>query len=119
MCRFFFGFIEMPSRSSNFRGKLNAFLLLARIYFSPVTVQTWHSLLAVIRKRFPSVRHISADDLASWLADPNRPAPLLIDARAENEFAISHLQNAIHSHSAKSVHAIAKSTSQPIVVYCS
>ncbi len=46
-----------------------------------------------IRAAHPDIRHISSDSLAAWLASPV-PAPLLLDVRAEAEFAVSHLPHA-------------------------
>ena len=53
----------------------------------------WAALKETIRTAFPEVRHLSTDSLAAWLASPSA-APLLLDVRAEAEFAVSHLQNA-------------------------
>lgn len=37
---------------------------------------------------------ITAPELAAWLADPQRPAPLLLDVREAAEFAICHIPGA-------------------------
>ncbi len=44
--------------------------------------------------RFPEVDWIVTRDLARWLEDPARPQPVLIDARTEAEFGVSHLKGA-------------------------
>ena len=54
---------------------------------------SWSVLNKTIRATYPDVRHVSTDSLAAWQAG-SAPAPLLLDVRAEDEFAVSHLQNA-------------------------
>lgn len=45
--------------------------------------------------RFPQVRWITTDQLAGWQADTGQPQPLLLDARTEAEYALSHLKGAL------------------------
>lgn len=40
------------------------------------------------------MRQISASELAQWLADPARPAPLLLDVRQPWEFDTCHIEGA-------------------------
>jgi rhodanese-related sulfurtransferase len=107
------------SRPGGFWGKFSALMTLAMIYVSPVNAQTWDSILQAIRKKFPTVKQLSTDELARWLSDTNRPAPLLIDARSKEEFAVSQLRNAQHLESVKQVSQMAGSNSRPLIVYCS
>jgi rhodanese-related sulfurtransferase len=44
--------------------------------------------------KFPEVRWIVTSDLARWLNDPTRAKPVVLDARSEPEFEISHLRAA-------------------------
>jgi len=44
--------------------------------------------------KFPDVRWIVTKDLARWLNDPERPQPVVLDARTEAEFDVSHLESA-------------------------
>lgn len=44
--------------------------------------------------RFPEVRWLTTDQLAGWQADMGQPQPLLLDARTESEYAVSHLKGA-------------------------
>lgn len=44
--------------------------------------------------RFPEVRWLTTDQLAGWQADTGQPQPLLLDARTEAEYAVSHLKGA-------------------------
>ena len=80
---------------------------------------TWSMLKDDIRASYPSVRHISSDSLATWLASP-APAPLLLDVRAEAEFAVSHLPDARRidpdTHDLAFFYDLPRDT--PIVAYC-
>jgi rhodanese-related sulfurtransferase len=75
----------------------------------------------VVRDRFPDVTHLPPRELAAWLADGTRPAPLLLDARSADEFAVSHLPGAervepLADAAALRTHA---ASGLPVVVYCS
>ena len=71
--------------------------------------------------RFPEVKWIVTRDLARWMDDPGRPKPVVIDARSEAEFAVSHLKGARRMDPYRPVldpiSAFPKDT--PIVVYSS
>lgn len=100
--------------------KVAALFGLVAIYLSPVGAQTWENLLQSIRKRFPTVRHVTTQELAAWLADTNRtPHPLLIDARDTKEFEVSHLAGARHLASVDAIRRVVSSPASPVVVYCS
>ena len=75
----------------------------------------------VVRDRFPDVTHLPPRNLAAWLADGSRPAPLLLDARSEEEFAVSHLAGAQRIDPAADASALrlVAANDRPIVVYCS
>ena len=45
-------------------------------------------------RKFPDVRWIESAELARWREDPARPAPVVLDARTEAEFDVSHLKDA-------------------------
>ncbi len=105
----------LRSRLSSFA----ALFSLAGIYFSPVHAQTLDAVRQTIRKRFPEVPQLSTADLAAWLADTNRSAPLIVDVREHREFDVSHLPAARHLQTVDAVrHALASNTA-PVVVYCS
>ena len=74
-----------------------------------------------VRRRFPDVVHLPPRVLAAWLADGTRPAPLLLDSRSEEEFAVSHLAGAQRldpTADSSALKAVAASA-RPIVAYCS
>jgi rhodanese-related sulfurtransferase len=71
--------------------------------------------------RFPEVKWIVTRDLARWMDDSARSKPVVIDARSEPEFAVSHLKGARRMDPYKpgldTIAAFPKDT--PIVVYSS
>ncbi len=81
----------------------------------------WPDAYKMVRDKFPDVRQLKPSELADWLKDTSQPQPILLDARAEKEFAVSHLPNA--KHAADEVQAVAVLQTQPkdapVVVYCS
>lgn len=71
-------------------------------------------------RKFPIVEWITTKELAQWLEDPLKPQPVILDARTDTEYAVSHLKNAQRIdpyHCNLVVSAELKDT--PIVVYCS
>lgn len=78
----------------------------------------WPSVLADVRARHPGVAQVSLEEL---LADEADPGPLLLDARTEREFAISHLRGARHAPDEAAALALLASEpkARPIIVYCS
>ncbi|MBV8666496.1 MAG: sulfurtransferase [Burkholderiaceae bacterium] len=41
------------------------------------------------------MQHVTAPELAQWLADPERPNPILLDVRERSEFQTCHIDNAL------------------------
>jgi len=46
-------------------------------------------------RKFPNGRWVEATELVRWRADPGRAQPVVLDARTEEEYAVSHLQDAV------------------------
>jgi rhodanese-related sulfurtransferase len=71
--------------------------------------------------KFPRVNWIVTRDLARWREDPARPQPVLLDARTESEYEVSHLPGAMridpYRPSLVGLTRFPKDT--PIVVYSS
>jgi len=71
--------------------------------------------------KFPDVKWIVTRDLARWRQDRARPQPVLLDARTEAEYGVSHLQGASridpYKPSLSGLTRFPKDT--PIVVYSS
>ena len=74
-----------------------------------------------IARRFPEVRWIRTGELAGWQEDSLRMQPVLLDARTQAEFEVSHLKGAVqidpYKPSLRSLAGVPKDT--PIVVYSS
>ena len=83
--------------------------------------QGMDSMKALVRNRFPTVRQLSVGELVTWLAQTDRPKPLLVDVRTEAEFRTSHLPGARRlDPDAKKLPATWKvSPESPVVFYCS
>ena len=79
----------------------------------------WSEL--VINLKFRDVKHLSTEDLAIWLERKDIELPLLLDARKEEEYQVSHLQNArlVPSIIDDLVTWNGIDACTPIVVYCS
>jgi rhodanese-related sulfurtransferase len=101
-------------------GLLLTGLIIAALALLGVRSIDWFLLKRSLKYRFPRVEWISTQELADWLADKGRPAPLLLDVRTPAEWEVSHLPGArrvdpgvpIESETA----AISKET--PIITYC-
>ena len=45
--------------------------------------------------KFPSGKWVSGTELVRWRADPGRAQPVVLDARTEDEYGVSHLEGAV------------------------
>jgi rhodanese-related sulfurtransferase len=52
-------------------------------------------LRQAVKAKFSSVRSVSPAELVAWRADPNRPPALLVDARPDAQFTMSHIDGAV------------------------
>lgn len=79
----------------------------------------WAALKLEIRDRFPTVSQMTSEELRTALDDS--PPPILLDARAEEEFEVSHLRGAISAPTLPAaMTAVGDApTDQQIIVYCS
>lgn len=80
----------------------------------------WPAVLKMVRSNFPDVSQIPADTLSAWLAEEDNK-PILLDVRAAEEYAVSHLKDARLTPSEKEAAALLADTpiDRRIVVYCS
>jgi len=74
-------------------------LLLAAVLagvLMPGSPLVFFGLKRAIAFKFPGVRQVSPGELVAWMADPgDRRPPLLIDARSEAEYRVSHIEGAV------------------------
>jgi rhodanese-related sulfurtransferase len=102
------------------RSLLAAGLLLGVFAALGLRSVDWFLLKKSLRTKFSNVQWISTSELAVWLADKGRPAPVLLDVRTPAEWNVSHLPGARRvdpSASAESATAGLKKET-PIVTYC-
>jgi len=80
----------------------------------------WFLVKTSLRNQFGDVRWITTEQLADWLANKNRPPPLLLDVRTKAEWEVSHLPHARlvepQSDPSRALAGLPKET--PIVTYC-
>ncbi len=84
------------------------------------TERDWPTTKQLVRDAFPSVKQLTTQELADWLAS-DRPPPILLDARADDEFAVSRLPRAVSAPDVDAADAVIQELgpSRPVVVYCS
>jgi rhodanese-related sulfurtransferase len=80
----------------------------------------WFLLKKSLRAKFTKIEWISTGELADWLANKRRPAPVLLDVRTPEEWSVSHLPGARRVDPNASVETAAAGLSKetPIVTYC-
>jgi rhodanese-related sulfurtransferase len=80
----------------------------------------WFLLKKSLRHKFTKIEWISTSELANWLADKHRPAPVLLDVRTPEEWNVSRLPGARRVDPSASVETAAAGLSKdtPIVTYC-
>lgn len=76
---------------------------------------------ATVRGQFPEVPQLATADLAAWLKDKTKAAPLILDIREPAEYAVSHLPGAIRVSPDAAAADIAPQLKpgRAVVVYCS
>lgn len=114
----------IPSRGAripNARlGLLMTGLIVAAVALLGMRSIDWFLLKKSLQQRFPKVEWITTQELANWLADKQRPAPLLLDVRTVEEWNVSHLAGARRVDPGAPVEKVAAGISKetPIVTYC-
>jgi rhodanese-related sulfurtransferase len=114
----------IPSRGTripNARlGLLMTGMIIAAVALLGIRSIDWFLLKKSLQHRFPKVEWISTQELADWLGSKDRPPPLLLDVRTQEEWDVSHLPGARRVDPSASVETatagVAKDT--PIVTYC-
>jgi len=49
----------------------------------------------ITNHKFPNGKWVEGTELVRWRADPGRAPPVVLDARTEDEYAVSHLEGAV------------------------
>jgi len=94
---------------------LPPFLWLA---YSHVTPEDLPRVEAEVREEFPRVERVSVEELEGMLETGE--TPLLLDVRAPEEFAVSHLPGAVRAETvAEARAAMEGEPGRPVIVYCS
>ncbi len=80
----------------------------------------WFLLKKSLRQRFPKVEWISTAELAGWMSDHSRNAPLLLDVRTTQEWEVSHLAGArrVEPNGSLETAIAGVAKDAPIVTYC-
>ncbi len=88
--------------------------------FLQVRSLTFNFLKLLIRLQFPNVEEITSKELAQLLLDSAKPRPLVLDARSQTEYAVSHIETAVHINALSSdlTELSTVSKGRSIVVYC-
>jgi rhodanese-related sulfurtransferase len=53
-------------------------------------------LREAVALKFRDVRRVTPGELVAWMRDPNRPPPLLVDARPADQYGLSHVDGALN-----------------------
>src|SRR3954464_2682293 len=89
--------LSLSRRSRYLNARLGFFIIgLILLAFALVGLRgiDWFLLKKSLRHKFTNVEWITTNDLADWLANNRRPAPVLLDVRTEEEWNVSHLPGA-------------------------
>jgi len=97
------------------------FLLLGALAAARRPHADWPEIKAWVREEFPRVQQVTVDELLDWLADDERPAPLLLDVRARAEYEVSHVPGALWAPDAAAARELLRGhdPGAPVVAYCS
>ncbi|MGK7888467.1 MAG: rhodanese-like domain-containing protein [Leptolyngbyaceae cyanobacterium] len=81
---------------------------------------SWRQLKQQIRDEFPTVDHLSISEFERHIQDTRLSQVLIVDVRKPEEFAVSHLQNAVNLNSATTILELAQEQqAEQIILYCS
>ena len=116
--------IVNPTRGSRFPnarlGLLITGLIVLAFALLGLRSVDWFLLKKSLRHKFTKVEWISTSELADWLANKRRPAPVLLDVRTPEEWRVSHLPGARRVDPSASAEEAARGLPKetPIVTYC-
>jgi len=81
----------------------------------------WDRIIRELHSTFPTVKHISTEELQRWMTANDTARPVLIDRREREEYDVSHLYGAFHANDKEEAVKIIEreGKDRPIVIYCS
>jgi rhodanese-related sulfurtransferase len=101
---------------------LRRLLLLVAALWIPAAASAGDpaSLRRMISLRFPGLEWVDTEELARWLQSEDESPLILLDARSEEEFAVSHIAGALRVEPGAKGEALpALAGDARVVVYCS
>ena len=101
---------------------MKVWLLISAVsFFLQLFGVSWDAIDARIEREFPDVRLLEVSELATRLQGQSTltGAPVLIDVRDDDEFAVSRLAGAQNIRNAEAIAAQYPDKDTEIVVYCS
>lgn len=111
-----------PGRGGDFRWRIGlAAVAIFTFAMAGCRPLDWFLVKRTLRGKFHDVDWITTQQLAEWLADKNRPAPVLLDVRTPAEWNVSHLPHArrVDPKATAQEAADGLPKDSPIVAYCS
>jgi len=86
-----------------------------------VYIITLNLIKFLIRIKFPKISQITTTEFAEWLSDSTKPQPLILDARSQAEYTVSHIKTAVNIDpiTPDFTKLLLGDKNTPIVVYCS
>jgi rhodanese-related sulfurtransferase len=93
--------------------------MMLKIFTHPLRSAAWRLVKAWVNRSFPNAPTITTQELADLLKNGDDFSPIVIDARKNEEFEVSHLPNAYHARDIATVQNLGIALDQPMVVYCS
>ncbi len=103
--------------------RFSSILFILSLLLSPARAQDAADALELwntqMKKRFPDVKTVKTSELAEWTSD--NPVPVLLDVRALEEYAVSHLPGALRASEDADgqLKALGIQKQDRVVVYCS
>ena len=109
--------IPMQSLTKRLTIGITAVALASLLLYAQFNLQ---NMEAWVRWRFADVPQLSTAELASWLADSKRNAPILLDVRRPEEFQVSHLVGAVRVDEDVDIASLMSEypADQALVLYC-
>ena len=108
-----------PSRAARNRRWLTV-LAVAFVVIGMASRLRPETLAPIIEVRFPDVEWVDTETLSQSMQAPESAAPLLLDVRSEEEFAVSHLRGAVRVEPGqRSFVSLPIDRGTTVVVYCS